>query len=341
MPPPPSIALPPPPDASVPLPPVVIVPAYGPLGVWFDADYLLWWTRSAHVPAIATSTVEAGAIGPATPQTLFDGGGVDLGARSGGRFAFGLWLQDSHVLGVEGTYLFLENHSVPLAFGLEDASDPTAPPGTFAVSYSSNLQGAEINLLANLSRSPNFRCELLGGFRFLDLEEKVHVVQDFISADTSEEDIWDDLCRTRNDFYGGQIGTRAEWEYDRFCLGLSGKVALGVTSQRVTFNGGLTQILTGVGTDAFGNPIETVQVNQSSNGGLVFQPATYSRDRFTVVPEVGVNLGYQFTSYLRGSLGYNFLYWSSVARAGDQLTGLPKATDFWVQGLTAGLSFRF
>ena len=124
-------------------------------------------------------------------------------------------------------------------------------------------------------------------------------------------------------------------------MGLSGKAALGVTSQRVTFNGGLTQILTAEGTDGFGNLIQTVQVNQSSNGCLIFQPTTYTRDRFTVVPEVGVNLGYQFTSYLRGSLGYNFLYWSSVARAGDQLTGIPKATDFWVQGLTAGVSFRF
>jgi hypothetical protein len=324
-------------------PPIVVYPAYGPLGVWFDADYLLWWTKDTHVGALVTPAVpsNADAFGPANSQVLFGGGNGDAGPLSGGRFTLGLWLQDSQVLGLEASYLFLEDRSKLLALGQEASSDSTADPGIFAVTLRSSLQSAEVNAVANLNKSGPCRFELLAGFRFLELEDRLHVTQDFVSGDQSEEDLWDDVCRTRNDFYGGQIGARGEWARGRLSVGVSTKVALGVTSQKVAFNGGLTQAFTAEGMDGFGNPIESVQINQSSNGGLLFQPVTYTRDRFTVVPDVGFNVGCQFTSYLRGSLGYNFLYWSSVARAGDQLTGVPKATDFWAQGLTAGLAFRF
>jgi hypothetical protein len=326
----------------VPPPPIVVAPAYGPLGVWFDADYLLWWTKDAHVGALATPPVSssAGAIGPASAQTLFGGGDVDFGARSGGRFTLGVWFVDSQVLGLEGSYFFLADRTTSLAFGLEDTSSPGAPQGTFAVSLSNELQSAEINLVATMAKSTCCRLEVLSGFRFLELEDRLHALQDFTSADGSEDDLWEDVIRTRNDFYGGQVGLRAEWIHDRLSLDAWGKVALGVTNQQVAFDGALTQTLTGQVTDSFGNVIQTVQVNQSS-GGLIFQPTSFHRDRFTVVPEVGVSAGCQLTSYLRASLGYSFLYWSSVARAGDQTTGVPKATDFWAQGLNVGLSFRF
>jgi len=68
---------------------------------------------------------------------------------------------------------------------------------------------------------------------------------------------------------------------------------------------------------------------------------------------------------LRLSVGYNFLCWSSVVRPGDQIdrvidvsqipnsglnatpTGLlrpaplVRATDFWAQGITFGVEFRY
>jgi hypothetical protein len=95
----------------------------------------------------------------------------------------------------------------------------------------------------------------------------------------------------------------------------------------------------------------------SSNSGH------FSRDRVSLVPEFGVNLGYQVTPHLRVFTGYTLLYWFDVVRAGDQvdLTINPnllppvtgpvagpfrpaprfQTTDLWVQGLSAGLEFRF
>ncbi len=91
--------------------------------------------------------------------------------------------------------------------------------------------------------------------------------------------------------------------------------------------------------------------------------ATIAGSRFAVVPELGLNLGYQFTPVIRGFVGYNFIYWSDVVRPGQQIdlnvnrtfqpgSAIPRTgatvpgfpftgTDFWAQGLTVGLEFRF
>jgi Putative beta barrel porin-7 (BBP7) len=59
------------------------------------------------------------------------------------------------------------------------------------------------------------------------------------------------------------------------------------------------------------------------------------------VPEVSLDMGYRFTSFFRASVGYDLLYWSSVARPGDQVLGVPKGTDYWAQGLHFRLGFDF
>ena len=81
----------------------------------------------------------------------------------------------------------------------------------------------------------------------------------------------------------------------------------------------------------------------------------------TVIPEFGVTLGYDLTPCLRATVGYTLLYWSQVARPGDQIdldvnlsqikpSGLvgparPEfnwvGSDVWVQGSSAGLNYRF
>jgi hypothetical protein len=104
-------------------------------------------------------------------------------------------------------------------------------------------------------------------------------------------------------------------------------------------------------------------------GGLLALPTNighFSRDRFSVVPEIGVNLGYQLTDHLRAYVGYNFLYWTNVVRPGAQIdrvldvTLIPnfpvpgavptgqnrpmvpfKENDFWAQGINFGLEFRW
>src|SRR5262245_52194702 len=43
----------------------------------------------------------------------------------------------------------------------------------------------------------------------------------------------------------------------------------------------------------------------------------FEQTRFAVVPEIGVNLGYQLTTRMKVFVGYNFLYLSSAVRPGE------------------------
>jgi dienelactone hydrolase len=110
-------------------------------------------------------------------------------------------------------------------------------------------------------------------------------------------------------------------------------------------------------------------------GGLLAQPTNigrYSQSGLSAIPEVGLTTAYDLTSRWRAKFGYTLLYWSRVARPGDEidaghvagsnsvkvnvnptqfsgtpLTGVPSpqfrfvTTDFWAQGLSLGLDCRF
>src|SRR5260370_16439604 len=91
----------------------------------------------------------------------------------------------------------------------------------------------------------------------------------------------------------------------------------------------------------------------------------FTRDELALVPEAGVTVGYQITDHLRATVGYTFLYISSVTRPGDSidlalnpsqiplsLTAGPLAgparpaarvqdTEFWAQGLSFCLAFSY
>ena len=103
----------------------------------------------------------------------------------------------------------------------------------------------------------------------------------------------------------------------------------------------------------------------NDNGGLLALDSnigTYSRNEFSVLPEVAVTLGYALSARTRFLVGYTFLYWNNVARAGDhidlnvntdlippvQATTDPEVpqfawqdTSFWAQGLSLGLEYRW
>ena len=60
----------------------------------------------------------------------------------------------------------------------------------------------------------------------------------------------------------------------------------------------------------------------NSSGGLLAQASNigqYDQNRFTMLPELGVNLGFDLTRRLRLIGGYSLLYWGGAARSGDQI----------------------
>jgi hypothetical protein len=181
-----------------------------------------------------------------------------------------------------------------------------------------------------------------------------------------------DRFSARNNFYGPQVGGRFSWAFGRFGADLNGKVAVGVTRQRVTIDG--------VSNAAFGvDPVTLGVVSNLSTPGGVFalqnNIGTFTQNQFTVVPEIGLNLKFAVSDFLTVHVGYSALFWSNVARPGAQIdttlnsklvpTGalLPTNTSptgafipgaeqgrpyfafqdrsFWAHGLNFGLEVRY
>jgi hypothetical protein len=240
---------------------------------------------------------------------------------------------------------------------------PGVMSGQVALDAPSFLQGAESNLSAALVRREHFRLEGLAGFRWLNLSEGLHITESslvtlapqfvgLIPFDGNTIRVIDNFD-AHNHFYGSQIGTRAELQFKRWSLSLLTKVALGVSHEVVTVGG-----FTGIDTQ----PAKAVNAGLlavSSNSGQ------FSRNTFAVVPEAGLDLGFRLTDRIRVFGAYSFLYWSNVARPGDQVdttvnpnlvptstkfgaAGGParpafafRSTDFFAHGVNLGLEFRY
>ncbi len=119
---------------------------------------------------------------------------------------------------------------------------------------------------------------------------------------------------TRNLFNGFELGFAGRLRRYRWTLDMQMKLALGNTN---------------------------IAVHIEPGG------ADFSFDEFAMVPELGVTVGYDLAPRLRATVGYTFLYWSMLARAGDQLDQVPAAafllrtTDYWAQGLNLGIAWQY
>jgi hypothetical protein len=353
--------------------------------LWFEGDFLLWWIKDSRLPPLVTTSPPAslGVLGQPGTAVLF-GGNLDNEDRLGGRFRAGLWLDDCRSFGVETGFFFLGQRSndflagsggSPLlarpffnAFaGAQDAeqvANPAVPSlplllpltGRVGVNSTSRFWGLEANGTHQLWADCTSRVSVLAGFRYLRLDEGVGIDEDLlVPADALEAAgtrfQLDDNFSTHNNFYGGQVGGKGEWVRGRWSLDVLGKVALGVSQQRADVRGATLVTAPGAAPEAF-------------TGALLALPTNigrYDRDQFAVVPEADVNLGYRVTERLRVRVGYTFLYWSSVARPGDQInlavnsTQIPpgtlrgaaqpafgfKGTDFWAQGLNFGVQYEY
>ena len=366
--------------------PVLFGPDVTPLPrFWLRAEALYWWTKDSPLPVpIVTQGNPAdaipGALGQPGTSVLIGDQDVSFGGRGGGRFAFGFSLDAEQAWGFEGSYFFLANESVVqgvssdggpgsalLAFPFFDPTLPgenstfIASPGSFAgnaeLTVTQFLQGLDLNLIHNIHNLNGVRVDVLGGFRWVNLQEDLSFITDSPSVAPNPPDFFHtfDRFNANNNFYGGQLGLRASYDNTRLFLNAIGKVALGSTIERVSVNGG-----TFTDAGAFASA-PGAYLSQLTNLG------TASQGHFAVVPEVNLNFGVRLTPWASVVVGYSFLYVSSVVRPGDQIdriinptqapaiTGnfggtlsgparpalLLRDSDFWAQGLNFGLQFRY
>lgn len=330
---------------------------------------------TAPLPGTPLQAINALPQGIATRALGSDWLNNDL--RPGFRLNTGLWLDKLRHWGGEGTFFFLQDAQQACTYaspGLpilarpaidsatgDLANRPFAFPetlaGALAISSSLTILGAEANTRSNFLCSERGRADFFAGYRFLGLNEglSLYEVRQNLASGTLVSAL--DLFSTHNQFHGGQIGWFGEYRAGRFYADVTAKVAFGVSFQRVRLDGA---------------QVPEAMIGSSANlvvpgGALVSaqHAGTYLRNDFAVLPEVNLTLGYQLTRSLRAFVGYNFLYISAVARpasvlelaldpastdkAHGPLTGEPlprsrvldTANNFWAQGISLGMEWRY
>src|SRR5262249_53383690 len=150
---------------------------------------------------------QSGAILGRPGVTTLLGGGIDQDSFSGARITAGLWLDCERTIGLEGGFFFLGTHAADFTFtgtgapgspalgrpffnpltGAEDSqlvSLPGQVSGSVRASLATELGGAEVNGLCNVCCGCQGRVDLLGGFRYLYLRERLDVGEDLLAAPT-------------------------------------------------------------------------------------------------------------------------------------------------------------
>jgi hypothetical protein len=303
---------------------------------------------------------------------LFGGHEDDAETREGGRISAGFWLDEGHCWGIGGGYFQLSTDAEHFAVNSNTTpiivvpffdqtgaqrrlvvSYPGFSSGSFAVDADSRFNGYDVYLLGKLYCCDSCRIYGLVGYSAYNLDEDVRFHDNITNARGRLDEV--DIFATRNHFNGGEVGILAQYCHCKWSAELRTKVSLGCTDREVNVNGATT----------FTVPPSPIVTRPGSFFALPSNIGRRTDDTFSAIPELNVNVGYQITDHLRGLIGYSFIYWPNVARAGDQvdstvnLTQLPtllgpgtlvgparpspalRESSFWAHGLNFGLEFRY
>lgn len=312
---------------------------------WVNAELLLWWGLGTQVPALVTTSSPQfnGIPGQGDTRVLL-GGAFGETYHTGGRVGFGHWFGDGECRGVDGRLFWVAPSTATFAatvppFGLlarpfvntnptvttpnvgvgqtaEVVAGPGVANGSVTAALRSTVWGAEINYRRFLAGNGTARVDALVGYRYLDLAESLTITERFTRTANSDmtigppavSGIITDRFRTANHFHGGQFGAVGTIDRGRWSLNARGTIAFGTVFQSADITG--SQQLTFAS-----GAVTTVP------GGLLAVPGAnighFSQTRFAVVPEIGLNVGYQLTSRMQVFVGYNLLYLSSAVRPGE------------------------
>lgn len=291
---------------------------------------------------------------------LFAGSNLDSNDRNGMRLNLGMNLGSDY--GVEVTWFQLERRTasflavaasnIEIENGLTnlirqpaDAMGVRPPPLVEDTEFSplfthqifgqgtSRMWGLELNGRGYGYQIGTSRVEGILGLRYVNFQESLDLTQvtgvqdatyvgvldffgDFVPG-VENLTILQSNMSARNRFYGAQAGVFGETEFFGFFVNGTAKVAVGGMYQEMNFNENVTALGATV-------PMPTNIYPYPTN----FEE---TRTRLAWLPELTVNLGYNFTDNCRAWVGYNWLWMNRVIRPNG--TGLPAEGDGTVTNL--------
>jgi hypothetical protein len=350
---------------------------------WFSTDYLAAWVRGSLLQPLVTTSpkgtklTSAGVLGKKTTGILFGNGRFNDDMRNGIKFGAGGWFDAERTFGMDVGFFMLESQNT-LFFAASNGNPILARPffnvssfkqdsqivafpgvatGSIGVSLrSNNFYSGHLDLQEVFLERSYMRLESIVGYRFLRFDERLEVFQNLnslgggvIAAGTNIQTL--DNFTVKNELNAADLGFRAEFFDERWSLDLVAKMAVGRIHREAIINGLTETTVPGTNT-------------VTSTGGmlaLVSNIGQHNTNDWIVVPDLGVNLGWNITPRLRLHLGYDVLFWNNVSRASDEVSLLinpnlfppqrPASpflplfslvrTDMWVQALNVGLEFRY
>jgi hypothetical protein len=228
--------------------------------------------------------------------------------------------------------------------------------GGIVIKNSIDFWGASFNGVFSLYRKGAWEVSGVAGVRYLDLQEDFSLVNDIEGVSgpyTGQSGVVSDNFSTKNRFYGANFGLRGKYTDGPWTIEATGLVAPGLNQEVQEVGGG------------FYSYNFTASYDYGPEG-IFAQPANEGRtssQRFCIVPELQFKIGYALTKCMKVTVGYDFLYMSTVIRPTDQIDrNLPKGqtfnqadptistespskkftqTDFYAQGFSFGLEFTF
>jgi hypothetical protein len=305
---------------------------------------------------------------------------ADLEDRSGARLSGGYWLTDNHTLGVDATFfgvsgrtntfstgslgdLLLGRPFVDAVTGKESAliiaSFAQQQQGALTTTVTNHLWGCDGNLRAQVLGGVGYCVSLLGGVRHLELDEKVQTAVQFHFTDPQQL-VSNPFVNTlesfaaRNYFYGAQVGADTRFSAGPASMEVVSKLAYGINQETASIAGSTLRSPNGV-----------LTFDQGGGFALPTNIGRYHRRTFALSAETGVTFAYQLSRHFHLTLGYSFLYITDVLRPGELIdrtlnmtqfppplgsgtlsgparpTFVARDTEFWAQGLSIGLQFRY
>lgn len=296
--------------------------------VWMSYTQLLLWFQ----PTRASFPLATGA----SNNPLITGE-VELGKYFAYKLDGGIWLNHEHTRGIGADGFITEHRSkfrnigggiinrpffdatTGLATALAVSNDPLFT-GELATTNTARLASGGINLRRNVAYNERWQADIFYGFRYYDVDESLVIYQRTVLPNTitltapgslpqtvlaGTPVALRDRSYTRNQFWGGEIGSRLEWKHGMTYLALTPKLAFGSIHQITQISGETRST-----TPSVTVPGALLAAGANGDGNL----GRFITNRFGVATDIGLQAGFSITKNSRIAIGYQFYYLNEIAR---------------------------
>lgn len=328
------------------------------IGFWIRSDYLVWYEKDSNtIPLVTTSSgfpadeLQVLNLDSAETSVLFGGEAGD-NPIDGWRLEAGVWLDASKTRGIMGRYFKVGNRNTSFSAGptdfqflgipflntdfgpqlaREDAFNLTVPPsplrgqasqGQVSVSLRGDVESWEVLGLFLSETGCNYRRDWLVGYRNFGLGESLSLTASTVIVAVDENSqlplgtttTFNDEFDVENRFHGLDLGMTGSYHQGAWSMDYLAKIAFGLMTTDLDISG---SALTGA-PGSITLPLVGGLLSQESNIG------SHDDSTFAVIPELNLNLGYGVTPNMDITVGYSFIWVSSIVRAGD---GIDRTVD--------------